>query len=99
MRKWKDVLERIVIPVAIFVVPITLVIGIMMWLTRANPSLPEFTILNGEYFFEIRSNDIEVLHGNKLKIIIDGEVYWIRLEKDVTTLNLYERYVILEELP
>ena len=49
-------------------------------LLRDTTELPEFTILNGEHFFEIDSNKVQVLHkGDKLKLIIDGKEYYIQL--------------------
>ena len=51
--------------------------------TWGEPDCPEFIILNGECFFEIDSNATRVLHsGNRLKLIIDDEVYWLKLETD-----------------
>ena len=88
MRKWKDVLQNIIIPVAIFVVPISLVLGITMWVYRDNPDLPELHIPARGCLFRIETNNTpeffgEVLVNSSLKIIIDDEVYWIKLEKEV----------------
>lgn len=87
MRKWKDILYETIIPVTIFVVPIAIIIFVTMWIFRDSSDLPELHIPANGCLFRIDTNNTpeffdEILVNGRLKIIIDNEVYWIRLEAD-----------------
>ena len=62
----------------IFAVPITVLL-VLVCFFHNPPPLPEFTILNGECLFEINTNGVQVLHNNRLKVIIDDREYYIQL--------------------
>ena len=96
MKKWKDILHKTIIPVTIFVVPVFIIIMVTMWIFRDPSGLPELHIPARGCLFRIETNDTpeffnEVLVNSRLKIIIDDEVYWIRLERDS---NIYMPKVV-----
>lgn len=85
MNNWKHIWEEIVIPVAIFVVPLAIILGVTMWMFRGESDKPELIIPARGCLFRIETNSTpeffeEVLVNGSLKIIIDDEIYWIRLE-------------------
>jgi len=82
--RWKKLLDKVIIPIGIFVIPLCLIIWLFSGLFFGhNQDLPTFTILNGECLFEINTNGVEVLHNNRLRLIIDDKSYWINVEKDI----------------
>lgn len=86
MRKWKDILYETIIPVAIFVVPISLVLGITMWVFTDHSDKPKLHIPATGCLFRIETNDTpefftEVFVDGGLRIIIDDEEYWIKIER------------------
>ena len=69
----------------IFVVPLALAIGLVMWVFTDHQDKPELIIPAKGCLFRIETNNTpeffrEVLVNNRLKIVIDDEIYWIRLE-------------------
>ena len=81
-------LKEYLIFALIFIAPVSIVL-LTLWLFNGEPRHePALYIPSTGCFFRIESNDTpefftEVFVYNKLKVIIDDEVYWLHLTKGV----------------